>query len=94
MLGRQTFALVERSLRVDTRLKRTHFVRLAFAGLILLLLSLLRIYKKSHFIDIKKAADRFEALVWDDKDPVKKTDFNPQNITNNIFSFTINIRMN
>lgn len=43
MLGRQTFALVERSLRVDTRLKRTHFVRLAFAGLILLLLAQVQI---------------------------------------------------
>ncbi len=43
MLGRQTFALVERSLRVDTRMKRTHFVRLAFAGLILLLLAQVQI---------------------------------------------------
>ncbi len=38
MLGRGTFALVERSLRVDTRLARTHVVRLIFAGVILALL--------------------------------------------------------
>ncbi len=48
MLGRQTFALVERSLRVDTRLKRTHFVRLAFAGLILLLLAQVQIGIKNY----------------------------------------------
>lgn len=39
MIGRQTLALVERSLRVDTRLARTHLVRLGFAALILLLLA-------------------------------------------------------
>jgi hypothetical protein len=39
MIGRRTLALVERSLRVDTRLTRTHLIRLAFAGLILLLLA-------------------------------------------------------
>lgn len=38
MLGRGTFALVNRSLRVDTRLARTHLVRLIFAGVILALL--------------------------------------------------------
>ena len=39
MIGRRTLALVERSLRVDTRLTRTHLIRLTFAGLILLLLA-------------------------------------------------------
>lgn len=38
MIGRGTFALVERSLRVDVRLMRTHLVRLLFAGIILFLL--------------------------------------------------------
>jgi hypothetical protein len=38
MIGRGTFALVERSLRVDVRLMRTHLVRLLFAGIILFML--------------------------------------------------------
>lgn len=38
MIGRGTFALVERSLRVDVRLTRTHLVRLLFAGIILFML--------------------------------------------------------
>lgn len=38
MLGRGTFALVERSMRVETRLARTHLIRLGFAVLILLFL--------------------------------------------------------
>jgi ABC-type transport system involved in multi-copper enzyme maturation permease subunit len=38
MIGRGTFALVERSLRVDVRLLRTHLVRLLFAGIILYML--------------------------------------------------------
>ncbi len=36
MAARGTFALVERAMRVDTRLARTHLVRLGFAVLILL----------------------------------------------------------
>jgi hypothetical protein len=36
MLARGTFALVERAMRVDTRLARTHLIRLGFALLILL----------------------------------------------------------
>ena len=38
MIGRGTFALVERSLRVEVRMTRTHLVRLLFAGIILFLL--------------------------------------------------------
>ncbi|MBC8290754.1 MAG: hypothetical protein H8E37_10605 [Planctomycetes bacterium] len=38
MIGRGTFALVERSLRVDVRMTRTHLVRLLFAGIILFML--------------------------------------------------------
>ena len=36
MAARGTFALVERAMRVDTRLARTHLIRLGFAALILL----------------------------------------------------------
>ena len=36
MAVRGTFALVERAMRVDTRLARTHLIRLGFAALILL----------------------------------------------------------
>jgi len=38
MIGRGTFALVERSLRVDIRMTRTHLVRLLFAGIILFMM--------------------------------------------------------
>jgi len=38
MIGRGTFALVERSLRVDIRMTRTHLVRLLFAGIILIMM--------------------------------------------------------
>ena len=38
MIGRGTFALVERSLRVDIRMTRTHLVRLLFACIILFLM--------------------------------------------------------
>ncbi|MBI1312582.1 ABC transporter permease subunit [bacterium] len=61
MLGRQTFALVERSLRVDTRLKRTHFVRLAFAGLILLLLAQVQIGINRYSTP---GRDVFENICW------------------------------
>ena len=61
MLGRQTFALVERSLRVDTRLKRTHFVRLAFAGLILLLLAQVQIGINNYS---SPGRDVFQNICW------------------------------
>ena len=47
MAGGGTFAMVERSLRVETRMIRTHVVRLAFAGLILW--TLVRIHNELHY---------------------------------------------
>jgi len=61
MLGRGPFALVERSLRVDTRLLSTHLLRLVFAGVILLFLAQVQ-------IDLERYStpgrDVFQSICW------------------------------
>lgn len=61
MLGRGTFALVERSLRVDTRLARTHVVRLIFAGVILALL--IQVHRNINQYSTP-GRDVFEQICW------------------------------
>lgn len=61
MLARGTFALVERSLRVDTRLARTHLVRFIFAGVILALL--VQVHQNIHRYSTP-GRDVFEQICW------------------------------
>lgn len=61
MIGRGTFALVERSLRVETRMARTHLVRLIFALLILVLLVHVQLDIDSYSTP---GSDVFQRICW------------------------------
>ncbi|MDA0283064.1 MAG: hypothetical protein O3B86_06880, partial [Planctomycetota bacterium] len=61
MLGRGTFALVERSMRVDTRLARTHLIRLGFALLMLLFLVQVQVAFEKYSAP---GRDVFRSICW------------------------------